>query len=314
MEMIGQAHETPVLDTSVAWGEMGAGDPLVFLHGIFDTHRTWRRVAPLLASRFRVLMPDFPGSGRSGRPDAPYTLSWHARVIAEWMDAIGVPRAYICGHSYGGGVAQWMVLEQRSRIDRLALVGAGGLGRDVAIGLRLAAFPVLGRLISPLVLRHLMPLILKTWPEVFGHMEVDEQRLFTEMSRIPGTDRAFQRTVEGVINVFGQYMQTIQRAHEVADMPPVALFWGSKDPIIPVRHGRDAVAQAEGITLTTYDDCGHFPQLDVPEAFARDLTEYLDDPDRPSVRYRRPADETSAKRAASPSSAEPVPQSATSAR
>ena len=283
--MIGEAHETAAAGTSITWGEMGRGDPLVLLHGIFDTHRTWRRVAPLLASRFRVLMPDFPGSGRSGRPDASYALSWHAAVVAEWMEAIGVPRAHVCGHSYGGGVAQWMLLEQRSRIDRLALVGAGGLGRGVAFGLRLASFPVLGGLISPLVLRHLMPAILKTWPEIFGHMEVDEQKLFVEMSRVPGTDVAFQRTVAGVINVFGQYMQTIQRAHEVADMPPVALFWGSKDPIIPARHGRDAVAQAEGITLTTYEGCGHFPQLDAPEELARDLIEFLTDPDRPSVRY-----------------------------
>jgi hypothetical protein len=40
---------------------------------------------------------------------------------------------------------------------------------------------------------------------------------------------AFQRTVEGVINIFGQTMQTTQRAHEISDMPPVALFWGPKD-------------------------------------------------------------------------------------
>jgi pimeloyl-ACP methyl ester carboxylesterase len=313
-EMIGEAHETTVTGTSIAWGEMGAGEPLVLLHGIFDTHRTWRRVAPLLASRFRVLMPDFPGSGRSGRPDAPYTLSWHARVIAEWMEAIGVPRAHVCGHSYGAGVAQWMVLEQRSRIDRLALVSAGGLGRQVAVGLRLTSFPVLGRRISPLVLRHLMPLILKTWPEVFGHMEVDEQRLFTEMSRIPGTDVAFQRTVEGVINFFGQYMQTIQRAHEIADMPPVALFWGSNDPIIPVRHGRDAVAQADGITLTTYKGCGHFPQLDVSEEFARDVIAFLTDPGRRPARYHPPKPKRSLRNAFARKSGRPVPTSGTPAK
>jgi pimeloyl-ACP methyl ester carboxylesterase len=62
------------------------------------------------------------------------------------MDAIGVTHAHVCGHSYGGGVAQWMILDDRARIDRLALVASGGLGREVMLGLRLATFPVYGPL------------------------------------------------------------------------------------------------------------------------------------------------------------------------
>lgn len=286
--MLGRARRAAVMGTTVAWGELGAGPPVVLLHGLYDTHRAWRRVAPLLAEHFRVLMPDLCGSGWSGRPDAPYTLSWHAQVISEWMETVGVAKAHVCGHSYGGGVAQWMLLQARSRIDRLALVDPGGLGREVVVWLRLVGFPVLGRRVTPLVLRHLMPRILELWPAAFGDMEREEREALVEMSRIPGTDRAFQRTVESVINLSGQYMQTMQHAHEVSDMPPMALFWGSQDPIIPVRHGEEIVARAEGITLTTYQGCGHFPHLGAPAAFARDLVDFLTDPDRPPVRYRRP--------------------------
>ncbi len=285
MEMLGDAHETPVRGTTIAWGEMGAGPPLVLLHGIQDSHRAWRRAAPFLARRFRVLMPDLPGHGFSGRPDAPYTLTWFAQMIAAWMAEIGVEKAHLCGHSFGGGVAQWMVLEQRRRIDRLALVSAGGLGRQVAIGMRLATFPVLGPKITPLVLRRLLPLVLKHSSEVFGHMEPEEQERFIRMIRLPGTDAAFQKSLEGVINVFGQYVQTIQRAGEVPDMPPVAIFWGTQDPIIPIQHGKNAAANAENITLTIYKGCGHYPQLDAPERFARDLTEFLCDPNRPGARF-----------------------------
>ncbi|MFA6035086.1 MAG: alpha/beta fold hydrolase, partial [Myxococcota bacterium] len=264
MEMIGQGHETAVMGTTVAWGEMGTGQPLVLLHGLMDSHRSWRRVAPLLAPHFRVLMPDLPGYGSSGRPDAPYTLSWYGQVVAAWMDAIGVPEAHFCAHSYGGGVAQWMILEQRSRIKRLALVSAGGLGRRVAAGLRFATFPVFGPLITPVVLRHALPTVLRHSSAAFGHIEPEEVERFIEWSRIPGTDRAFQRTVEGVINFFGQFIQTVQRSGEVIEMPPVAIFWGDRDPIIPIKHAMDAVGNSDNITLTTFKGCGHFPHLDAP--------------------------------------------------
>ena len=280
MNMVGRGHETAVHGTTITWGELGDGPPLVLLHGLQDSHRTWRRIAPILARRRRVLMPDLAGHGWSGRPDAPYTLSYHGAVIAAWMDAIGVPRAHLCGHSYGGGVAQWMVLEQRGRIDRLALVSAGGLGRAVAPGLRLASFPVLGPILTPHALRHIMPIVLKLTPGTFGHMEPEEQELFLSWTRIPGSAMAFQRSLEGVINFFGQYMQTVQRAHEVPEMPPVALFWGKGDPVIPAKHGREVVKHSEHVTLTLYEKCGHYPHLDAPIRFAADLEAFLDDPSR----------------------------------
>ncbi len=287
MEIIGTAHETNIENGPIAWGEMGSGYPLVLLHGIYDSHRTWRRVAPLLAKSFRVLMPDLPGHGFSGRPDAPYTLEWHAGMVAAWMEAIGVETAHVCGHSYGGGIAQWMLLDHRSRVDRLALVSAGGLGRAVAPGMRLAAFPVLGKILAPRLMHFAVPLALHYVPHLFGHMEKEEQLLFVRMTRIPGTDRAFQRTLESVINIFGQHRQTADRAQEITKMPPIALFWGAQDPIIPIRHGQTTVARSENITLTTYQECGHYAQLDVPDQFAIDLIEFLVDPDRRPARFHR---------------------------
>ncbi len=282
--MIGQSHEVRVDGSSIAWGEMGAGAPLLLLHGLWDSHRTWRRVAPLLADRFRVLMPDLPGHGYSGRPDAPYTLTWYARTICSWMDQIGVAHAHVCGHSYGGGVAQWMLLDDPARVDRLALVAAGGLGREVMLGLRLATFPVYGPWIAPVLMRLGTPVMMRLATATFGHNEPEEIDRFARMTRIPGSARAFRRTVRGVINPLGQYVQTWQRIGEVASLPPVAAFWGEKDPILPVRHGLDARRRIEGATLSIYPGCGHYPHLDSPARFARELTEFLRDPFRPGAR------------------------------
>jgi len=285
----GRAHETETLGTSIAWAEMGDGEPLILLHGLADSHRTWRRAAPILAEHFRCLMPDLPGYGNSGRPDAPYTLSWHSQVLCSWMDSIGIGKAHFCGHSFGSGVSQWMLLEHRDRIDRLALISAGGFGREVYIGLRFASFPLLGRKISPLFMRFIAPAALKLSPKTFGNIEPEEREYFIKVSRLPGSDRAFQRSLENVINFFGQQMQTIDRAHEISDMPPIALFWGSDDPIIPARHGLDAISRSEGITLTIYEGCGHFPHLDAPEKLSRDLIDFLKDPSPPPARYLPPS-------------------------
>jgi len=200
------------------------------------------------------------------------------------MGAIGVEKAHICGHSYGGGIAQWMVLDQRMRVDRLALVSPGGLGRGVISWLRLMTFPFFGPQLTPIVLRYAMPSVLRYWSDMFGHMEPDEIKRFLSWTMIPGSARSFQRTVEGVINLFGQYMQTFQRICEVQDIPPIFVFWGTDDPIIPTSHGKDALKRFEGITLTLYERCNHYPHLEVPDQFAADLVKLLTDPDRGPVR------------------------------
>jgi pimeloyl-ACP methyl ester carboxylesterase len=284
MDMVGPGCETIVDGTSVAWCELGAGPPLILLHGIHDSHRSWRRVAPVLARWFRVIMPDLPGHGLSSRPDAPYTLAWYSQTLSAWMERIGVARAHVCGHSFGGGIAQWMVLHQRQRIDRLALVSPGGLGREVGMGLRYAAVPWLGPTLTPLVVRCGFPMLRWLKPQTFGGMERDEAIRVVACNRIPGTDRAFRRSLEGVINPRGQYVRTIDRAHEIQTPPPIALFWGEKDPILPVKHGRAAVAWSTGISLKTYPRCGHFPHLELPVVLAHDVRDFLSDPERPVPR------------------------------
>jgi pimeloyl-ACP methyl ester carboxylesterase len=286
METIGTAHETEVDGTSIAWTELGDGHPVVLLHGLVDSHRTWRRAAPLLAREFRVIMPDLPGHGWSGRPDAPYTLDWHARIVARWMDAIGVAKAHVCGHSFGGGIAQWMLLNNRSRVDRLALVAPGGLGRGVTLSLKLATFPLLGPALTPPVLRIGVFVGSRFLSGAFGGMEPREAQLFIHMCGMPGTARAFRRSVAGVVNLSGQYVQTIERVHEINPLPAIALFWGAEDPVIPVGQGASFLDLFTGVTLTTYPGCGHFPQLATHSAFARDLVAFLSDPLRSPAALR----------------------------
>ena len=277
---LGVQHVTIAAGTEVAWSETGSGPPLVLLHGIGDTGRTWRRVAPLLAHRFRVVIPDLPGHGLSGRPDAPYTLGWFADVLDAWMQAIDLPRAHFCGHSYGGGVAQWMVLTHRRRIDRLALVAAGGLGHEVMLGLRLAAIPILEALCTPAAMRIGTRLAMTADSHRFGTPERAEIDELARVNGLPGTGMAFARMVRGVIDVFGQHVQTCREVAAADSIPPIAVFWGDDDPVIPASHGRMALERFQGATLSMFHEGGHFPHLLAAERLAFELAAFLADPTR----------------------------------
>jgi pimeloyl-ACP methyl ester carboxylesterase len=245
-------------------------------------------VAPRLAEHHRVLLLDLAGHGFSEAPeDGAYTLDWHADLVAGWMRAIGVPRAVVVGHSYGGGVAQWMLLKHRDRVERLGLVAPGGLGQEVSTLLRLASAPMVGRWLAPRAIRTFLSPMLRLGAHHIGDMEADERRLFVALTLSPGAELAFRRTVDGVIDVFGQYAQTLDRIGEVRDLPPTALFWGDADWVIPAAHGLRMQARMYGLAVAIYPGVRHFPHLDVPERFVRDLTGFLRRDDVEPIRLRR---------------------------
>lgn len=279
MEMLGVPRVTTVDGTSIAWSELGTADgrpPVILLHGLGDSHRTWRRTAPRLARHFRVIMPDLPGHGLSGRPDAPYTLEWYARMMSGFLDQLDLERVYIIGHSFGGGIAQWMLLENAHRIERLVLVAPGGLGRGVSIGLRLASTPV----VAPLVAPHLMGLgtkvMLRTGSGELVSVESDEIARSAWMNAAPGSARAFCRTVSGCIDLFGQTVQAWDRLHEIQELPPIKLVWGGRDRIVPVNHGVAAALRFENATFARYEKSGHFPHLEESARFGEDVCRFLD--------------------------------------
>jgi pimeloyl-ACP methyl ester carboxylesterase len=220
-------------------------------------------------------MPDLAGHGLSGRPDASYTLEWHAGVVGAWLRAIDLDDVDMVGHSFGGGVAQWMLLEHRSHIRRLALVAAGGLGREVGLALRLASIShVVERLGQPFM-AHGTRMALKAAGSAYAPNDIAE---LARLNATPGTARAFARSVRDVIDWRGQYRHFLDRAHEVGQLPPIALFWGEDDTVIPLAHAIEAMSVIQGITLTRFSGCGHFPHRQDPERFVLALEAFLDAP------------------------------------
>jgi pimeloyl-ACP methyl ester carboxylesterase len=229
-------------------------------------------------------MPDLPGHGLSDRPDAPYTVEWHAATVGAWIDALGLKSFDLVGHSFGGGVAQMLLLTHGERVRRLALVASGGLGREVSFGLRLwSVFEAAERLAQPLVAPSTRLAIASLLPET-GPEDV---AFWTWFNAMPGTGLALSRTVRSAIDWRGQKLQFLDHQAELADkLPPIALFWGERDQIIPIEHGVETAAFFEHAPLTRFPSCGHWPQQEQPLAFADALARFLDTPGAGRTRKR----------------------------
>ncbi len=272
---------------SLHWVEYGDADSrsaVLFLHGLNDSHLTWRQIAPEVARDRRVYVLDLPGHGLSDRPDAAYDLGWYARVVAGWMDAVlGPSQVDLVGHSLGGGIALTLLRLSPPRIRRLVLAAPGGLGKEIAFVLRLALFPgAVERFGQPFMAAG-------TWlalRALGSKLPPNHIRDLSAMNARQGTARAFARTIRGLADWRGQRHSFLRHAHKVANLPPVAVLWGDRDAIIPSSHGKALARVIEGVTFRELPACGHYLHHDNPPLFLQAVRDALDAPSWPRMRLR----------------------------
>jgi pimeloyl-ACP methyl ester carboxylesterase len=112
-------------EARVAYYQEGDGEPLLLLHGCPFSSYIWRKVIPLLSSRYRCLAPDLLGLGDTETPEgADWSLRAQAAMVVGFLDALGIERAHVVGHDHGGAIAQLLAAEHPERIDRLVISNA----------------------------------------------------------------------------------------------------------------------------------------------------------------------------------------------
>jgi pimeloyl-ACP methyl ester carboxylesterase len=275
---------TRVEGCELHWAEVGRGPPIILLHGVGDSHRTWLEIAPALARHRRVLMPDLAGHGLSERPDASYALAWHARIVDAWIATLGLRSVDLVGHSYGGGVALWMTAPgHRTRVRCLGLVAAGGLGRDVSLALRLASVPLVVEHLGQPFMGIATRVGLRAAACGYGDEEIDR---LAAMNATRGTARAFARTVRDVVDWRGQHRHIQDGESASTARPPVALFWGENDRVIPIAHAVRATSLLGGAAVFRFANCGHFPHREAKTSFVHALEGFLDAQPAPTAALR----------------------------
>jgi haloalkane dehalogenase len=114
-------HRIPLLGSSIAYREVGAGSTVVFLHGNPLSSRVWRNVLPGVAERARCLVPDLIGMGDSGKPDIAYRFADHARYLDAWFDALALQNVVLVGYDWGGALAMDWAARHPDRVRGLVV-------------------------------------------------------------------------------------------------------------------------------------------------------------------------------------------------
>jgi pimeloyl-ACP methyl ester carboxylesterase len=262
----------------ISYRRAGEGPTILLVHGMAGSARTWRESLPILARDFDVIAPDLLGHGESDKPAGDYSLGAFASSLRDLLARLGVERATVVGQSLGGGVAMQLAYQYPENVERLVLVGSGGLGREVTPILRLLTVPG-----SDL----LMPLLFPGFARDAGNSvsawlmdrglrapRVEEGwRAYASLAD-PDTRRAFLRTLRSVVDAGGQAVSARDRLYLTAAMPTM-IMWGEADGIIPVHHAHEAHEAMPGSRLELFPGVGHFVHAEQPARFAELVADFI---------------------------------------
>jgi len=259
---------------------LGSGPPLLLVHGIGDSSETWAGVMPALAEKYTVIAPDLLGHGESAKPRADYAIAAYACGMRDLLTALGVDRVSVVGHSLGGGIAMQFAYQFPERCERLVLVAAAGMGRDVHPVFRLASGPgatvgmyLLTRQPVRMAVRLAAPLVRAAGGAGLGpdlDYAVQRYEAFAD-----GTARrAFLRTIRAGVDLSGQAITMLDRAYLARHLPTL-IIWGTRDGIIPFEHAEVARSALPGSRLEIFEGAGHLPHQDDPERFVKVVEGFL---------------------------------------
>lgn len=239
----------------------GRGDPIVFLPPVGRSIPHYERVYGSFTPTHRVIGIDMPGSGKSEKPDAPYTVDWFLEKLSEILDALKVGPATFVGNSLGGRLAMELATRQSDRVRAV-----------------LALAPMSNR--PSLVSRTFIKTTFneRTWMRPKGSAIRDAaERSFHAPH--PEIDLIVSRTLEFCSEPdWPPYVRALVRAvHSTIELPPpkfridrpLTVAWGDDDRVLPISWMKKLPGRH-----VTIPDCGHYPPVERPDdvvALLRDL-------------------------------------------
>ena len=270
------AAETRFVDVEgrrTRYRTLGAGSPVLLLHGIGRSLEDWAEVESAFATTHTVYALDLAGFGESAPVTARTTLPRLAKAAIAFLDAVGVAGPVtLIGNSLGGAVALQIAAIAPDRVSALVLADPAGFGKQVTIALRVLGVPIIGRRLAVPSRR---TAVLETRAIFRDRALVTEERveLAFRLASRPGGTTVLRDTANSLGTIFG--VKAGWRRRLIAQLAPLRIptlvVWGDHDRILPAHQLEEARRVFPHAEWHLFEQTGHMPQIEKPQEFA-DLT------------------------------------------
>jgi len=252
-----------VFGEAIHYFDMGTGPVVVLLHGLGSRKEDWLPVLEPMAQKFRLLVPDQVGFGRSDKPLLDYSIQTYVDFLNEFLRQLKVEKASLVGESLGGWIAGLYVAEigggaHLIPVEKLVLVDAAGLKQDKPI-------PDL----NPSSLAAMRGLMEAVFYDTSWLNEDALRKIFTD--KLAAHDGYTVRSLLG-----NPALGTERLDDRLASIKvPTLVAWGKQDKLLPIGAGERYAAGIAGAKLISFEKCGHVPPIEKTEEFVAAVVAFL---------------------------------------
>ncbi len=272
-------HELTLGGVRIGYAEGGEGPPVLILHGAIFAGNVfwWETAAATVAQGMRAIVPDFPGWGDSARPAGAYTMTFYHDFITAFLDALGLDRVAIVGHSMGALLGSSYALLHPERVASLVLVAAPAAWVEFELPMlfRPFTFPVVGEIAigalpilgpsHPLGIRRFYEGLMHAPEAIAGPRMAAMLAGCVDATRDPLHRLAFLRTLRANLGLIRSGVRGEFEAKLRARPLPVMIIAGREDRLFPLPLVEAGARALPEIHLEVLDACGHFPMWERAE-------------------------------------------------
>ena len=257
---------------TLAYETHGSGEPLVLISGIGYDRWEWHKMAPGLAEHFTVIVFDNRGVGQTDKPAGPYTAQLLADDTAGLIQALGLRRAHVMGHSMGGFIAQALALSHPDKIDKLILA-ATNFGGPHHIPITPEAMAVLTDVKSDPVTRFKNGLGVSTAPGYADqHPDMIEAWLAWRVQN-PIDPAAYQAQLAIGLGLLSAETCFERKLKHIA--ASTLILFGAHDKVVPPGNAELLAREIPNSSIEILPDAGHFFPIETPEAANATIIRFL---------------------------------------
>lgn len=243
----------------------GRGKPVILLHGWLGSWGLWQETMTYLGQFYRTYALDFWGFGESDPTRNTYAVQDFISLVNQFMEALGIVRAPLVGHSMGGTVSLSVAMQYPQRVSKVAVIGSPITGTSLSFLLKLFG----RRVVASLVFHNLWGLRLGF--RILAPLYSRDTRWYQMMVR----DLSLT-TLESFLISIASLRETDLRPNLSTVNIPVMAMYGEKDIVVHPRQWQPIQQAIPQARVELFPDAGHFIMLDEPQKFKETLRNFLD--------------------------------------